>query len=72
VFRWADGRAAKVEDKTRAWERLAGQSRAEQSGTADWESRATGSLQVQVGETVSGGGGVSRGVGDGRCLGRAH
>jgi hypothetical protein len=29
VFRWADGRAAKVEDKTRARERLAGQSRAE-------------------------------------------
>jgi hypothetical protein len=34
-------------------------------------SRATGSLQV--GETVSGGGGVvSRGVGDGRCFGCAH
>jgi hypothetical protein len=44
------------------------------SGTTDVKresSRATGSLQV--GETVSGGGGVvSRGVGDGRCFGCAH
>jgi hypothetical protein len=31
VSSWADERAAKVEDKTRAWERLAEQGRAEQS-----------------------------------------
>jgi hypothetical protein len=34
VSSWADERAAKVEDKTRAWERLAEQGRAEQSRAA--------------------------------------
>jgi hypothetical protein len=70
---WADGRAAKAEELavcTNASERHDGCQERERERERE-SSRATGSLQV--GETVSGGGGVvSRGVGDGRCFGCAH
>jgi hypothetical protein len=61
---WAGskGREGKAEDK------------AEQSGTADWESlvERQGLFRFRWEKRLSGGGGVSRGVGvAGACLGRA-